>query len=1250
MWNGSGLKIDSAATDVVWGRGAYSNKILTSARNGELILWDLNRSGTSKYERKARDHVRSIHCLAYSVVSQNFCTTGSADGDLRVWDMRDLSTSRIRIHHPTGVRAVSISPVSSQPMQAITALDNGSIYRWDLRMGQRGQLDRIPVAHAGPILSLDWAPTMYMPKNEPSSAAPGSSTWIRTGLLDDLGGLGAGGSETWSVHSDVDDGRMGWLASGGMDRTVKVWNLTTTESHISRIPAYTLHTSYPVRRVVWRPSYDCELAVVSNVEFGPANPNPTNDSSTPSPAVTSPYMGASALMSEEAVAAVERMPGGAIGVTTPVRGQLGDPVEIWDVRRGFLAKWTVRGSAAEGGVTDVLFTDSHALWAQHYSGTFSQFDLRQSSKPLDAMPRNAVTWNVEGSVAFVTDKPKRWEVPYDDVKPEKRQSLQDKRVKHKALGDRPYSPISQAIGRYSNREDQEELEAFVKLAQGYMFDSNDRSDLCAHNAEVALEAGKESAAQVWFLLGALLMDIVTPPATNMQTPALSPLPFISPHLPHSTSAPAAIPTTSSSGRGTAAVTSPAPGTISHHSPDRQPSASTSSTGCLSPQRTTPASSTAPSPHRKSTPLPPLPAAIFARRASNAGLPPHPALPSSSIPTARPRLLSSLSSRRKTSFSTSTPSLYSVSMQSESPSEISMKAAGPSLKHIGDGALDDSDDDDDDSGHSAGKDCLDSDDEAHPGGFDENWGNTSLHSIKSEHSSAPPSASTPSRASIPPYLYPTSATSSIHSHPNPSPLSRVAGQQTWTEDEDERPDNEDEDSPSPASSSNSDSDYSGNDEPGSRRSSKSKSSRRARSHKTRSRSSTVASLAVDSHFTAAGNSLTVRLPKLTKQESRSSIRTVTAVNSPHDDESSKGFPHGLSRDDTIRETSTHSSVVIQDDAHSHKPPSSFRQAHKRIRSSLSTEFFIDRETIATPSAYSNEDDLTEAKTPSFAEEAMARELEDQMRNAGWDALRETVELYADQGDVQMCTMLSLVAAEELKISRSRVLRFLEAYIDILVRLRLHVSAAYLRKHAPNDEIRNMTGIETTIYTSCGRCRKPLIRPSSHGPALTTTPTNGTQRANGVKVYIMEKPRGNYAFCNACKAATSKCCICHLPVRALLFKCPVCMHGGHEECYRSYYEQRSMLPIPKTQDYAAVKPPVINPTSSPGSQPSARERRMSKSGEPGSADDSMDTSGTTDGQSEHGTGVQEGSILGRPCAAGCGHFCWAANEKVAPPQSN
>jgi hypothetical protein len=66
MWEGSGLKTDSANTDVAWCHGrasfpvypimtifteliVFNNKILTSARNGDLIMWDLNKSGPSKF-------------------------------------------------------------------------------------------------------------------------------------------------------------------------------------------------------------------------------------------------------------------------------------------------------------------------------------------------------------------------------------------------------------------------------------------------------------------------------------------------------------------------------------------------------------------------------------------------------------------------------------------------------------------------------------------------------------------------------------------------------------------------------------------------------------------------------------------------------------------------------------------------------------------------------------------------------------------------------------------------------------------------------------------------------------------------------------------------------------------------------------------------------------------------------------------------------------------------------------------------
>jgi WD repeat-containing protein 24 len=70
--------------------------------------------------------------------------------------------------------------------------------------------------------------------------------------------------------------------------------------------------------VRWRAGYECEVAVVSNDEFGESGSD-LNDV------------------------------GGGGGSMGPGKGR-GDAVEIWGVKRGWIAKWAVGGSAGEGGV------------------------------------------------------------------------------------------------------------------------------------------------------------------------------------------------------------------------------------------------------------------------------------------------------------------------------------------------------------------------------------------------------------------------------------------------------------------------------------------------------------------------------------------------------------------------------------------------------------------------------------------------------------------------------------------------------------------------------------------------------------------------------------------------------------------------------------------------------------------------------------------------------------------------------------
>ena len=134
----------------------------------------------------------------------------------------------------------------------------------------------------------------------------------------------------------------------------QVWELTPkpSEKYFSHQPKYTLRTSFPVRRVSWRKGYNCEVAIVSNAESGggismevPQSPDPSAVSSLARAIMPSPRIG---------FASVDAIEGAALnsdeaGFITRTDGI--DPIEIWDVRRSYIAKWVLIGSAIEGGVT-----------------------------------------------------------------------------------------------------------------------------------------------------------------------------------------------------------------------------------------------------------------------------------------------------------------------------------------------------------------------------------------------------------------------------------------------------------------------------------------------------------------------------------------------------------------------------------------------------------------------------------------------------------------------------------------------------------------------------------------------------------------------------------------------------------------------------------------------------------------------------------------------------------------------------------
>jgi WD repeat-containing protein 24 len=108
--------------------------------------------------------------------------------------------------------------------------------------------------------------------------------------------------------------------------------------------------------------------------------------------------------------------------------------------------------------------------------------------------------------------------------------------------------------------------------------------------------------------------------------------------------------------------------------------------------------------------------------------------------------------------------------------------------------------------------------------------------------------------------------------------------------------------------------------------------------------------------------------------------------------------------------------------------------------------------------------------------------------------------------------------------------------------------------------------------------------------------------------------------------------HLPVKSMLFHCPVCSHGGHQACYRQFYTEMPLVLLP---------PPPRPP--SPGSplklpHHPCRSASRSKDGDYEDVtdiavpDDPFDTATVTPAPRQ---------LMGHACATGCGHFCWIAN---------
>ncbi|XP_067618817.1 GATOR2 complex protein WDR24 [Eurosta solidaginis] len=195
MRGGKNQNLSYSSNDVAWS-SLDSNILATAATNGVVSVWDLSRFGQKKQLHVYNEHERTAHTVAFDIHDPHILVSGSQDGTIKQFDIRNDKSSYTYYSNAESVRDVKFSPHTQYVISAVS--ENGTVQLWDLRKGDKCILQF--TAHSGPIYTCDWHPT----KN--------------------------------------------WLATGSRDKQIKVWNMDGKASL-----EHTIHTIAVVGRVKWRP-------------------------------------------------------------------------------------------------------------------------------------------------------------------------------------------------------------------------------------------------------------------------------------------------------------------------------------------------------------------------------------------------------------------------------------------------------------------------------------------------------------------------------------------------------------------------------------------------------------------------------------------------------------------------------------------------------------------------------------------------------------------------------------------------------------------------------------------------------------------------------------------------------------------------------------------------------------------------------------------------------------------------------------
>ncbi|CUS13561.1 unnamed protein product [Tuber aestivum] len=392
--------------DVKWGTVHQKNTVATAGTNGTICIYDTKKGAL---DRQLREHGRQVHKVAFNPADGRLLLSASQDGNVKLWDLRERGSRLTFKGRADAVRDVQFNAWNAVEFAA--AFDNGTIQRWDYR--KDSLYERSLSAHNGPAFTVDWHP----------------------------------------------DGKH--CASGGRDRTVKVWDFYADARQKAK---HTIFTMTSVSRIAWRP-----------LKHG---------------------------TTELATCAISN----------------DHRVHVWDLKRPYIPTRIM--DEHENAVTGILWKDEDILWSCSKDSMFVQNDVGFASQPINSLTHGAFSWSPTDSFTFMVEQRKSRRSTSRSFDPEDDLAGHDRRRHGRSSSFRGSKPTlggletldkifvpSQASASAHVPGLFDEV-SFSYFAQNYVFDLEgvmggpkvSLGEACEANAQAAWVMQKYRTAQTWKVL------------------------------------------------------------------------------------------------------------------------------------------------------------------------------------------------------------------------------------------------------------------------------------------------------------------------------------------------------------------------------------------------------------------------------------------------------------------------------------------------------------------------------------------------------------------------------------------------------------------------------------------------------------------------------------------------------------------------------------------------------------------------------